>query len=64
MNFWSQDRTRGIAMGYGLAGLGSIPGSVRFFSLLHTIQTSSGAHPAFYPVGTGGYLPQGKVAGA
>jgi hypothetical protein len=24
------------------------------FSLLHRIQTGSGAHPAYYPIGTGG----------
>jgi hypothetical protein len=42
----------------GLYGPGSIPGSARV-SLLHSVQTASGAHPAFYPMGTGG-----KAAGA
>jgi hypothetical protein len=43
--------------GYGLDIPGSIPGSVRF-SLLHSVQTGSGAHPASYPMGTGDSLPQ------
>jgi hypothetical protein len=34
------------------------------FSLLHVVQTGSGAHPASYPMGTGGSFPEGKVAGA
>jgi hypothetical protein len=31
-------------------------------SLLHVIQTSSGAHPASYPMGTGGCFHGGKAA--
>jgi hypothetical protein len=34
------------------------------FSLLHSVQTGSGAHAASYPVGTGGSFPRGKEAGA
>jgi hypothetical protein len=34
------------------------------FSVLHCIQTSSGAQPASYTMGTGDSLPEGKVAGA
>jgi len=34
------------------------------FSLRHCVQTSSGAHPASYPVGARGSSPGGKVAGA
>jgi hypothetical protein len=34
------------------------------FSLLHSIQTGFGAHPALYPMGTGGDFPWGKAAGA
>jgi len=34
-----------------------------YFSLCHCIQTGSGAHPASYPMGIGGSLPRGKVAG-
>jgi hypothetical protein len=33
------------------------------FSLLHNVQTGSGAHPASYPVGTAAYFPGGKAAG-
>jgi hypothetical protein len=33
------------------------------FSLLHVIQTGSGAHPASYPIGMGGSFPGGKEAG-
>jgi hypothetical protein len=33
-------------------------------SLLHRVQTGSGAHPASYPMGIGGSFPGGKVAGA
>jgi hypothetical protein len=33
-----------------------------FFSALW--QTTSGAHPVSYPMGTGGYFPGGKAAGA
>jgi hypothetical protein len=36
-----------------MEGLGLIPGTARFF-LLHSVQTASGAHPASYPVDTGG----------
>jgi hypothetical protein len=34
------------------------------FSLQHHVQTGSGAHPASYPVGTGGSFPGGKATGA
>jgi hypothetical protein len=34
------------------------------FSLLHFVQTSSGAHPASYSMGTGGSFPKSKAAGA
>jgi hypothetical protein len=32
-------------------------------SLLHSIQTGSGAHPASYPMGTGGFFPGLKQPG-
>jgi hypothetical protein len=32
-------------------------------SLLYSVQTGSGIHPAFFPNGTGGYFPGGKAAG-
>jgi hypothetical protein len=31
------------------------------FSHLHIVQTGSGAHPAFYPMGTGGSFPGGEA---
>jgi hypothetical protein len=34
------------------------------FSLLHVVQTGSGDHPASYTMGTGGYFPRDKAAGA
>jgi hypothetical protein len=40
--------------------IGSWAGS---FSLLQRVQNGSGAHPASYPVGTGGTFPGGKAAG-
>jgi hypothetical protein len=33
---------------------------VQEFSLLHNVQTDTGAHPASYPMGTGGSFPGGK----
>jgi hypothetical protein len=34
------------------------------FSLLHSVQTDSGAHPASYPMHTGGSGPGGKATAA
>jgi hypothetical protein len=63
----SHDSSVGIATGYGLdlrmirfrfpAGAGN------FYFRSH-IQTSSGAHPASYPMGSGGSFPVGKAVGA
>jgi len=44
----------------------SIPGRCRkgiFFFLRHRVETGSGVHPAFYTMGTGGCLSEGKVTG-
>jgi hypothetical protein len=63
----SRDSSGGIALGYGLDDRGS---RVRFlagaenFSLHHRVQNGFGAHPASYPMGTGGSFPGGKAAGA
>jgi hypothetical protein len=48
----------GIPTGYGMddRGVG--------VSLLHTVQTGSGADPASYPMGTMGSFPGGKATGA
>jgi hypothetical protein len=60
----SQDSLIAIGMSYGQDGWGLIPSRGKRFSLLHSIQTSSGAHPASYPVGTRGSFSSRKVAGA
>jgi hypothetical protein len=36
---------------------------IRDFSVLHSLQTGSEAHPATYLVGTGGSFPGGKEVG-
>jgi hypothetical protein len=62
----SQGNSVGIATGYGLDDRCS---EVRFpagdgnFSVLHRVQTGSGANPDFYPVGTWGSFPRGKATG-
>jgi hypothetical protein len=54
---WYSDSSVGIALGYGMDDRGS---RVRFptrggnSSLHHRVQNGSGAHPAFYPMGTRG----------
>jgi hypothetical protein len=61
MNFLS------IATGYGLdnqmIGVQSLAGAGNF-SLQHCVQTSIGAHPASYPMGTGDCFPGDKAARA
>jgi hypothetical protein len=37
------------------------PAGSRDFSCSLCVQTGSGAHPASYPVGTGGPFPRGKA---
>jgi hypothetical protein len=49
------DSSLSIGVGYRQDGPGSIP-LVQDLSLLHSVQTGSGAHPAFYPMGTGSSL--------
>jgi hypothetical protein len=43
-----------IATGYRLDGRGSVTDGGKSF--VHSVQTSSGAHPASYPMGTQGVL--------
>jgi hypothetical protein len=48
----------GIALGYSLDDRGSrvrFPAGAGNFSLHHRVQNGSGAHPASYPMGTGGF---------
>jgi hypothetical protein len=56
----------GIATGYGLDDhmIGVRIPTRAGNSLRHCVQTGSGAHPASYPVGIGGFFPGDKVAGA
>jgi hypothetical protein len=41
-----------------------VPAEAGNFSLHHHVQTSSGAHPASYPIGTRGSFPGSRAAGA
>jgi hypothetical protein len=53
-------------LGYGLDYWDSrvqFPAGARNFSLHHSVQTGSGAHPAFCPVGTEGSFPGVKQLG-
>jgi hypothetical protein len=61
---WSQDSSVGMATGYGLGGRGSISDKGKIFYVLHSVRTDSEAHPASYPMGTGGSFPDSKAAGA
>jgi hypothetical protein len=54
----SQDSSVDIVMGYGPDSWGSIPGMGKRFTLLHIVQTGSRAHPAPYPMDTGGLFPR------
>jgi hypothetical protein len=56
-----------VALGYGLDDRGSrvrFPVGAGHFSLHHSVQNGSGAHPASYPMGTRGFFPGGKATGA
>jgi hypothetical protein len=60
----SRDSAVGIAIGYGLDGRRvGVRVPVRDFSLLHVVQTSSRAHPAYHPMGIGGSFSRVKGAG-
>jgi hypothetical protein len=55
-----------MATGYGLDDKGvavRVPMGARF-SLLHVVQTDTGANPASYPTGSGVSFPGGKTAQA
>jgi hypothetical protein len=61
----SRDSSVGIALGYGLDDRGygiRFPAGAGNFSLSHSVQNGSGAHPASYPMGTTGSFPGGKAA--
>jgi hypothetical protein len=63
----SRDSSVGKALGYGLDDRSSrvrFPAGAGNFSLYHSAQNGSGAHPASYPVGTRDSFAGGKAAGA
>jgi hypothetical protein len=53
------DSSFGIATTYAVR----LPTGARYSSLLHSVQTVSGAHPASYSIGTGGLSPGVKRPG-
>jgi hypothetical protein len=53
-----------LAKGWTTKGSGFESRWGQEFSLLHVVQTGSGAHPASYPTGTGGSFPGSKAGGA
>jgi hypothetical protein len=46
-----------MVTGYRLDGQGLTPSRGKRFSVLHNVQTVSGAHPTTYPIGTGALSP-------
>jgi hypothetical protein len=60
----SRDNSVGIATGYELDGRGWIPDRGRDFSLLHSVQSGSGAHLTSHAMGTGNSFLGGKAAGS
>jgi hypothetical protein len=59
----TDESTPSVGMDDRMIGV-RFPAGAGNFSLRHHVQTGSGAHPAFYSVGTGDSLPGGKAAGA
>jgi hypothetical protein len=58
---WSRGSSVSFVSDYGLDDRGSISDRGRIFSSSLCVQTGSGAHPASYPMGTGGPFPGGKA---
>jgi hypothetical protein len=59
----SRDSSVSIKTGYRFGGRGSIPGKDKIFSLLHSVHTCSGVHPACYSMGIGVSFPGVKRPG-
>jgi hypothetical protein len=62
----NRDSSFGVALRYGLDDRGSrvrLPEGAGNFSLHHRVQNGSGAHPASYQIGTGGFFPGVKRPG-
>jgi hypothetical protein len=53
----------GTAIGYGMGDRDLISGRGKEFSLFHSVQTGSEAHPVSYSMDTGGSFPRGKATG-
>jgi hypothetical protein len=64
-SYKSRDISIGIAVGSELEGHGSVrlPAGKRDFSLLHSVKTGSGAHPASCPTDTAGSFLGDQAAG-
>jgi hypothetical protein len=63
----SRDSSVSIALSYGLGDRGSrvrFPAGDANFSFHYRVQNGSGTYPASYPMGTSGFFPGGKAAGA
>jgi hypothetical protein len=66
-NILHRDSLVGIALGYGLDDRGSrfrYPAESGNFSLHHSVQNGSGAHPSSYPMSNRGSFPGGKATEA
>jgi hypothetical protein len=59
----AQGSSLGIATGFGLDGKIQFLAGARDFSLLHSTQTGSGAHPTSFSMGTGVSFPRVKRPG-
>jgi hypothetical protein len=67
LKFLQTHSSVGIALGYGLDDRGSrvrFPAGAGNFFLHHHVQNGSGAHPAYYTMGTRSSFPVAKAAGA
>jgi hypothetical protein len=64
MNKMSRDSVVVIATGWPTEELEFESRQVQEFSLFHVVQTGPGAHPASYPMGTGGTFSGDKATGA
>jgi hypothetical protein len=59
----SRNNSVGIATGYGLNSPGSISDRRKIVFHYQSVQTSSGTHPASYPMGNGDEFPEAKRQG-
>jgi hypothetical protein len=61
---WSRNSSVGISTGYGLDDqVVRVPSPCRVNNFLYVVQTGSGAHSAFYSMGSGEFFPGVKAAG-